>query len=60
MSEDIRVVKALGKLAIVQGMTPIVGPITGDIDDLEKEARKLKGQAREDALIAIDIYKSKK
>lgn len=57
---EIRVVDAKGKLAVVRGMTALVGPITGTIDELRELADKLKGKDREEALTAIDIYKSRK
>lgn len=53
----IRVVYAFGKWAIVEGVKPLVGPLSGTIDDLEAAARKLKHK-KEAALTAIDIYKA--
>lgn len=60
MSDEIRVVEAKGKLAIVRGMSALVGPLEGSIDDLENKAREsLEGDDLNDALTAIDIFKSK-
>ncbi len=53
----LRVVHALGKWAIVEGIKPLVGPLSGTIDDLEAAARKLETN-QEAALTAIDIYKA--
>lgn len=55
---DIRVVYAFGKWAVVRGLTPLVGPLSGTINDLAEAAEKLRDPDKTDALTAIDIYKS--
>ena len=55
-----KVVNALGKFAIVEGVTPVVAPV-GSIQDLEAKAREIKDeQKKNDALVAIDIFKTAK
>lgn len=54
---EMRVVNAFGKYAIVEGLKPVVSPV-GSIEALEEAAEDLKGDEKEQALVAIDIYKA--
>lgn len=52
-----KVVNGLGKYAIVEGLRPVVMPV-GSLEELETAAEKLEGKVKEEALTAIDIYKT--
>lgn len=53
-----RVVYALTKYAIVDGLKPIVPPV-GSLETLEKSASEIKDRkTKEEALVAIDIFKT--
>lgn len=54
-----KVVNALGKFAIVEGLKAVVSPVES-LEALEEAAEALKGDEKEQALVAIDIFKTAK
>jgi hypothetical protein len=57
MEVEMKVVKALDKFAIVEGLKPVVLPVES-LEALEEAAKALMGDEKEQALVAIDIFKT--